>query len=35
MTVKQLVSQADEAMYRAKAEGRNRYALQAAGQPPN
>jgi diguanylate cyclase (GGDEF)-like protein len=34
MTVKQLVSQADEAMYRAKAEGRNRYALQAAGQPP-
>ncbi|UCV18551.1 sensor domain-containing diguanylate cyclase [Ferribacterium limneticum] len=32
-TVKQLVSQADSAMYQAKAEGRNRYVLQASATP--
>lgn len=34
MTIKQLVSQADQAMYRAKAEGRNRYVLQMPDSPP-
>ncbi|MBT9522442.1 MAG: diguanylate cyclase [Dechloromonas sp.] len=33
-TVKQLVSQADNAMYRAKAAGRNRYELQLPANPP-
>lgn len=33
-TVKQLVSQADSAMYRAKAAGRNRYELQSPTIPP-
>lgn len=33
-TVKQLISQADSAMYRAKAAGRNRYELQSPTNPP-